>query len=166
MKKIIVSLFLLLFIPIFGNSQSTTWDIIMHSGQPYPNVWLKKISNDTLFVNVYENTYKLQIDSIGSMKEVKENSSHAFGGFLFGAISGGMIGFVISKNSADESGFFSELGNTTRSFFGTGLGILVGGLFGSAVGSGIDRGEIYNLKKRSHPEKIKLLSKLLAEKKT
>lgn len=161
MKKIIFPVLLLLSISanLFGQIQ--IWEILSTSNQPYKNVVLDKISNDTLFVNAFGNTYPLDVDSIKYLKRERDTKSYPRIGVLLGMIGGGIIGNHVSRNSANDKGLFSEKRNNLDIFFGTGLGMILGGIFIGAAGSGIDADEYYNFERMNHNQKIKVLEKIV-----
>ncbi|MCD4692021.1 MAG: hypothetical protein K8R79_03825 [Calditrichales bacterium] len=147
---------LLLF--LFCNNlfcQKQIWEIMCYSDQPYKNVVLYKLSDDTLYLKALGNIYPISVKSIVYLK--RERKSYAGSGLVLGMVGGGIIGNQTSKNAEDKNAFYSELGI----ILGTGLGIIVGGIFGFAIGEGLGADEYYNFTKRSIDEKKILLLQLI-----
>lgn len=148
-----VSLFFLFCNNLFCQKQ--IWEIMCYSDQPYKNVVLYKLSDDTLYLKALGNIYPISVNSIVYLK--RERKSYAGSGLVLGMIGGGIIGNQISQNTENEDGFFSDI----SIMIGTGLGIIVGGIFGFAIGEGLGADEYYDFKKRNIDEKKILLLELI-----
>jgi prolipoprotein diacylglyceryltransferase len=110
-------------------------------------------------VKAYGNFYSVHVNSIKSIK--REKNSHAGAGFFIGIIAGGILGNRIAHNLANDDGFFSDINNSLNVFFGTTIGMAVGGIIGFSTGKGLGADEYYDFSRRNHNEKKKLLSELI-----
>ena len=166
------STFLLCFLiitilPISNSSAQNKrqlWEISAYSNQPNMVAVLDTISNDTLYVFAFNNRFGIEIDSIKYLKKIEDPKHLALTGTFLGMIGGGVIGNRIAKNSANEEGMFHEIGNWFGELIGTGVGIVIGGIFGAAVGSSLDHPKVINYETRTIDQKIDVLLKLMNEK--
>jgi len=158
MKKMVVYFILLLFLTASASGKVPLWEIVNVDNQPYKNVILHKLSDDSLYVKAYGKTFSIPVDSLRYMQSEKSSGSYAVPGFFLGMIGGGVLGNLLTGNSGGKN-IFSDLGK----FTGTGLGIAVGGVVGMAMGASSNNPEYYNLRKRTHEQKLSLLMKLLTQ---
>lgn len=161
MKKMVYCIILISTFSTTVFAQSNIWDVYSLHNQPYVNVTLARLDNETLYVHSFGETYPIQIDSIQMIKRTSPGSSHALAGFLLGMAGGGLAGNIISRASGNHEGLFASWGKEYSAFFGTGAGMLLGGIFGSAVGAGLKPKETYPFANRTYAEKVELLQKLL-----
>lgn len=137
-------------------SQNFLWDMLTADNQPYENIFLSEVSSDTLYFNLAGQTHAVPIDSILYLK--REGRSYVVPGLLLGMAAGGLSGYLISQNNPDKPGYIFT---THRSFFRTIIGIVLGGVLGSATGSGLSERGYYNMTNRSTVQKKILLTQLI-----
>ncbi len=137
-------------------SQNFLWDMLTDDNQPYENIFLSEVSDDTLYFNLDGRTHRVHIDSILYLK--RAGRSYVIQGLLLGMAGGGLSGYLISKNNPDKPNFIYT---THRSFFRTVIGVVLGGVLGAAAGSGLSDDRYYNFSKRSTEQKKALLIKLI-----
>ncbi len=136
-------------------AQPPLWEIYSTSNQPFVNVTVDKYEADSLYIKSNESLFILHQDSIKYLIKKKESN---FGlGFLFGAITGGLIG---AASSSKSEGFydigFSAMGKGLSIVFGA----IIGGVLGGVVGLAAGRDEKYQIEKLNTEDKRKLLNKL------
>jgi hypothetical protein len=144
-------------------AQTPLWDIFTISNQPYSNVVLDTLKQDTLQVKVLGRIYKIPVDSIATLKS--ERDSQAGIGVVFGVLSGAIIGFNLGGKSASNGTPADGLGEIIGSMFGLFMGSLLGGIVGGGVGSKIGGDKFYNFRKRSYSKKLEILQQAIKESK-
>lgn len=82
---------------------------------------------------------------------------------FLGMIGGGVLSNRITENSTSDKGFLGDLSKDINVFFGTLLGIVIGGIFGAATGASFDRPKYINFETRTIHQKIEVLIKLINE---
>jgi len=145
------------------HSQAHTWYIFTLSDQPYSNVVLDTLKNDTLQVKVFGKFYKIPVDSIATFR--RERESYTGAGVTLGVLSGLIIGGVAGSNAGHDKSPFEGIGNALGSIAGSILGALVGGIIGGSVGSGLGNDEIYNFRQKKKDEKNTILKGLIRKSK-
>lgn len=135
---------------LFG--QVEKWDIVTFTDQPYNEVILHDVSNDTLYVKAYGKVFSVSIDSIYYLK--RDKSSLGGAGIIFGMTIGGITAYEISRRSSAPYHGFNVF-----------LGVIGGGIAGFVVGEALGADEYCYLRSKSHQEKVKLLSELIGRNK-
>ncbi len=159
MRKI-VAIFLFTIFCLFSlHAQPQRWRIFTTSGQPYPEVILYRLADDTLLVKTLGNVYPLPVDSIQSL--TRERESFSGFGLILGMLAGGVVGNQVAENAATDKGMLNGLSKAMGSIFNTGTGIILGGILGYAVGSSTGSDEVVNLSNEDLIEKKKILMELI-----
>ncbi len=158
---------LLLFILLSSVSftLSNLWEIRTIDDQPYANVILNRLSADTLFVNSQGQTLPIFVNNISLMIRKGSGRSRALPGMMIGLFGGGIISNVISRSLArGQDGLYDDVPDGVNIFFGTLLGITIGGIAGTAIGASLNSDKYYDLTTRKGHQKIELIRQLLDDK--
>jgi len=133
MRKTLVIISLLVLVsggPLW--SQNSVWNIRTADNQPYTQVALYALSNDTLIVQSMGNLFSIPVSSIQNVSKVESKFGVTLGGIVLGFIAGGLIG-ANSVDDVDEDDPYAGFaaGPVVAAKIG---GLILGGLLGSVVG--------------------------------
>ncbi len=156
MKTMAICSVLVLFFTAGIFAQVPVWEIVTVDNQPYKNVVLHELSEDSLYVKAYGKTFSIPVDSLRYMQRESKSGSYAVPGLFLGMIAGGIFGNLLTGKSSTNNPI-GGLGKVT----GTGLGIAIGGVLGLAMGANAGSPQYYNMEKRDHRQKVELLRKLV-----
>ena len=154
-------LFLFIFFANFSLliSQEQIWDIYTFDNQPYSNVVLDTLNNDTLYLKTMGNKYEISLESIKIMKRKRESKAKI--GTLAGMVIGGTLMNLYSrKTTENQSEFPIDLSDFSIGI-NTGLGVIGGGLIGYLVGAGLGTDEYYNFSNISLEKKKKIIEHII-----
>ncbi len=141
--------------------QKQIWDIYTIEDQPYSNVVLDTMQNDTLCVKSAGATHRIELNSIKILRRRKDSKAGI--GTLTGMLLGGVAMNLYSRNAVRKQSDFPVNTSVFRIGFNTGLGMLGGGLLGFAVGAGLGLDEYYNFSKLPYKKKKNILKNIFKQ---
>jgi len=149
---------LLISLVVNVTAQNKLWELKAYKHQPYTDVTLNYLSDDTLYFKSSDGEHKVDFSLLTELKW--DGESHSGKGILLGALVGGLGGLLLAPD-VDKSNPISTLGSAGEKGAYTVYGTLGGGLLGLFIGANIYEKERYNFTKMPLEEKRQILIKLI-----
>ena len=148
-------------------SQECFWQVVRSGGDTLPQCILYRLKDSMVTLSSLGVPLTLHIDSIDVLTRHRESR---FGtGAAYGAVLGAAFGALVVMGSGDAQGsgpwgtipigLVTGPSTISGALIGGGLGFVIGGIFGSAVG----RVETYQLSGKPREKKVALLRRAIGE---
>ncbi|MCF7902007.1 MAG: hypothetical protein K9M19_01140 [Candidatus Marinimicrobia bacterium] len=156
MKSRHTLIIIVLLIPLLGFSKTPNWEIVTLNHQLYRDVVFQQLVGDTLVLNAYGKTCQLPVDSIETIRDANGPRNHPVVGFVFGAVSGRVIGNILYDNTRENTN-----NDGIDRLINVSVSVVTGGFLGVVVGAFITTDNSYDFKKLDHAEKVEIINALM-----